>query len=157
MQDFPDKATLLGAVAEFLDKTVRPALDASDAPNSRGLAFRVRVAAHMVATVAREVTFEGLHDAAELSRLRALLDRTDDPLPPNDMARRATLTELNAELARRLREDPLTEDDQDAIRTHLVRTLEEKLSVVQPRFDVKMRIEQPPEPPPEAPATERPR
>lgn len=156
MQDFPDKATLLGAVAEFLDKTVRPALD------DKGLAFRVRVAAHMVATVAREVTFEGHHDAVELARLRRLLDRTDDPLPPNDMARRAALTDLNAELARRLREDALTDDDQDAIRTHLVRTLEEKLSVVQPRFDVKMRIEQPMldqtgEPPPEAPATERPR
>ncbi len=151
MQDFPDKATLLGAVAEFLDKTVRPAIE------DKGLAFRVRVAAHMVATVAREVTFEGNHDAVELARLRRLLDRADDPLPPNDMERRAVLTDLNAELARRLREDALTADDQAAIRTHLVRTLEEKLSVVQPRFDVKMRIEQPPEPPPEAPATERPR
>ena len=48
MRQTPTKEELLGAVAEFLDEAVRPALD------HRGLAFRVRIATNLLRTVSVE-------------------------------------------------------------------------------------------------------
>ncbi len=135
MQDFPDKATLLGAVAEFLEGTVRPSIQ------DQGLAFRVRVAAHIVATVAREVTLESFHDIAEYGRLRALLHREGEPPASDEIKRRAAIGALNAELARALREDAIDDGELAKIRHHVMKTLTEKLTVVQPRFDLKLDVE----------------
>jgi hypothetical protein len=66
MQDEPHKERLLADVARFLTTDVLPALD------DRALAFRVRIAAHLVGTVAREVASEEAIDRAELDGLVAL-------------------------------------------------------------------------------------
>ena len=72
MQNLPDRDVLLQAVAGFLIKDVVPGL------SDRGLAFRVRIAAHLVATLSRELQTEEADDAAQLARLSAALG---DPSP----------------------------------------------------------------------------
>ena len=52
MQDAPDRQTLLAGVAMFLAGQIEPALRAPG--ENPGLAFRSRIAAHLIATVGRE-------------------------------------------------------------------------------------------------------
>ena len=61
MQDTPDKTTHLAGEARFLKEEVLP--NTTD----RARAFRVRIAAHLVASVARENAVEETHDGAELA------------------------------------------------------------------------------------------
>lgn len=139
MQDAPDRQTLLAGVAMFLAGQVEPALKAPGA--HPGLAFRSRIAAHLVATVGRELAFEEQHDAAELDRLRALLGSESGP-PLTGEPRREAIRALRAALAAKLRADePI---DNTATRAALMATLRDQLQVVQPRFDT--RVELPEEP-----------
>ncbi|MCB9527820.1 MAG: hypothetical protein H6701_05375 [Myxococcales bacterium] len=144
MQDAPDRQTLLAGVAMFLAGQVEPALKAPGA--HPGLAFRSRIAAHLVATVGRELAFEEQHDAAELDRLRALLgSEPDSPLPDPALTgepRREAIRALRAALAAKLRADEPIDDT--ATRAALMATLRDQLQVVQPRFDT--RVELPEEP-----------
>lgn len=111
MQDAPDRETILAGVAMFLAGQVEPAVKAGGA--DAGLAFRCRVAAHLVAMVGRELAFEAAHDGAELARLQALLGvggasvdgAAVDGAAVEGAARRAAIGALRAELARRLRSD----------------------------------------------------
>lgn len=130
MQDLPDKQTLLGALAQFLSEQVQPAI------TDRGLAFRVRIAAHLADTLRREVAHEEAHDAAELARLRDLLGAEGLPSDRTDAIRT-----LNARLAQALREGTV---DADAARASLLATLRDKLAVVQPRFDTRLDLEEAP-------------
>ena len=135
MQDTPDKTTLLAGVARFLKDEVLP--NTTD----RGRAFRVRIAAHLVASVAREVAAEEIHDGAELERLAKLLETPFDP-PSGEAARRVTLTAQNDRLADAiLQGDPTL--DVEAARAHVMETLREKLAVNQPRFDTRLDPESP--------------
>lgn len=140
MQDAPDRETLLANVAMFLMAQVEPALKAH--PGGRGLAFRTRIAAHLIMTVGRELACEGEHDAAELARLRGLLGE-----PPGDSAsgpvgaeRQAEIVALRTRLAGVLRDDaqPI---DAGAVRAGLMQTLREQLQVIQPRFDTRMTFD----------------
>lgn len=137
MQDAPDKNTLLAGVAMFLAGQVEPALKSPGA--HKGLAFRSRIAAHLVATVGRELAFEDTHDAAELTRLRALTGRADrDGAALVGEARRAEITRLRAVLAGQLRsDDPI---DEAATRAAVMQQLREQLQVVQPRFDTTIEL-----------------
>ncbi len=136
MQDAPDRETLLAHTAMFLMTQIEPALKAH--PEGRGLAFRTRIAAHLIMTVGRELSAEEGHDSAELSRLCGLLG-ADAPSPaPVGDARRAAIGELRQRLATALRDDGAALDDA-AIREGLMQTLREQLQVVQPRFDTRMR------------------
>lgn len=138
MQDAPDRQTLLAGVAMFLAGQVEPALKAPGA--NPGLAFRSRIAAHLVATVGRELAFEEQHDAAELDRLCALLAEPGPSLTGE--ARREAIRAHRATLAHKLRADqPI---DEAATRAALMATLRDQLQVVQPRFDT--RVELPEEP-----------
>lgn len=130
MQDRPDKLSLLSAVAELLGTQVAPAVE------DRALRFRVLIAAHVVGVVARELATEGQHWTAELGRLRALLP--DLELPEADTisdptARRAALDGANRALCARIGAGDL---DEAAASAHVRETLREKLSVVNPRFDL---------------------
>lgn len=135
MQDAPDRDTLLANVAMFLMAQVEPALKAY--PEGRGLAFRTRIAAHLVATVGRELLHEEQHDAAELARLGDLLG-LDPPGAVVGAARRDAIAGLRARLAKALRDED-TSLDADAMRAGLMQTLREQLEVIQPRFDTRMR------------------
>lgn len=137
MQDLPDTPTLLDALARFLLEQVAPAVDA------KGLKYRVKVAAHLAATVAREVRLEGANDGAELQRLRALFE-VDGPLPPDDEARRGEIGRLEDRLADALRDGRLGGREAEFARGHLMQTLRERLAVVQPGFDTRLDVESAP-------------
>lgn len=134
MQDAPDRGTLLAQVAMFLMAQVEPALKAH--PKGRGLAFRTRIAAHLIATVGRELLYEEQHDAAELARLQALLADDGAEGAVWGEARREAIAALRAELASSLRDDECPVDE-PAVRKALMETLREQLAVVQPRFDTR--------------------
>lgn len=132
MQDLPEKTALLEAVARFLgDEKLRKEV------RDPALAFRMRIAAHLVETVARENKLEDTHDRQELERLQRLLGR--ELVDTGDVARRREqIGTLNRELAIRLR----TTSDQFAdTHAHLKATLLEKLAVTNPRFDTSSEIE----------------
>lgn len=136
MQDLPDKMSLLHAVAKFLgDERLKKEV------RDPGIAFRLKIAAHVVEQVAREDAVEELHDALELSRLEALFDR---PAPSQEISRttcRALIGEHNRLLAQRLRSSDASPSWIDRAHAHLKQTLIEKLSVTTPRFDVAEEIE----------------
>jgi hypothetical protein len=129
MQDPPDKATLLDAVAQFL------ALELKGAVADPRLAFRVLIAAHLTASVAAELRGDEAQDAAELARLRALLP---DFAPQQNDPARAQIIAMNRELTLRFRDGRLPSSQAF---DHLQKTLAEKLAVVSPRFDLRPEIE----------------
>jgi hypothetical protein len=134
MQDRPDRLTLLEAVARFLGEELAPAID------DRGLAFRVRIAAWLVQMVTLESLLGETQDAAQLVRLRKLLDEAGET-PPSPAALREAIVHLEARLCDRIREGGLDADERARITAHVKQTLLEKLAVVQPRFDTRPNVE----------------
>lgn len=126
MQDTPDAPTLLTEIAQFLESQVRPSID------DKGLAFRVRIAVHLLGVIAREVEHAPAHLNAEADRLSALLGGA----PPGDDLH-AWVEGRNAALAKGLRADAYDAETRTAIRTHLMQTLRETLAIAQPRFDTR--------------------
>lgn len=121
MHDAPSKERILVDVARFLKQDVLPAT------TDRALAFRVRIAAHLLATVAREV--DGLEEAlgAELADLEGLgLAAPTGSLSEDDAAVRAG----REALAARIREGA---DDADDV---LIASLRRRLAVGQPHFSL---------------------
>ena len=117
MQDRPTAAELLAAIADFLREEATPALDRAE-PR---LGFQMRVAANSLAILEREARLGPAADARELARLKALLGRD------------GTLAELNAELARQLRQG--TRDERDAaLMAHLEATTADKIAIANPRW-----------------------
>lgn len=131
MKNAPDKATLLAGLARFLAEQVRPNL------SDRRLNFRARIAAYLLATLAREVTFEEAHQDAELSRLWALFEEEEEP-PERASDRREAIRERNRDLAKRIRKERLEPDELEAIRAHVMSGLIEELKVSAPDFDTSM-------------------
>jgi hypothetical protein len=114
-QDRPSAAELLAAIRDFLEREVQPTLDARTG-------FHLRVAINSLAILEREATLGPQADADELVRLRKLLGRSD-----------GNLADLNAELARRLREGRLDEQD-SALMAHLEATIRDKMTIANPRY-----------------------
>ena len=135
MQYRPDRLRLLLAVGDFLEQDVRPALD------DPAMGFRVLIAANLCRIVAGELMTEPAHDASELKGLAALLPDLDVPDAPDPEQRRAAIARGNAMLAERLREGQVESRDLPAVREHLWRTLCDRLSVSNPRFDTSREIE----------------
>ena len=117
MQDRPTAAELLAATADLLRDEVTPALDRAE-PR---LGFQMRVAANSLAILEREARLGPAADARELVRLKALLGRD------------GTLAELNALLARQLREGQRDERDA-ALMGHLEATTADKIAIANPRW-----------------------
>ncbi len=115
MRDQPDPAALLAIVAETLHADVIPNLTGP-------AAYQARIAASLVAMVARELQQGPADDAAETLRLKALLEASD-----------GNLAELNSELAARLRDGRLAIDS-PGVAQHLWATTLAKLAVDQPAF-----------------------
>ena len=135
MQNLPDRNVLLQAVAGFLAKDVVAAID------DRGVAFRVRIAAHLVATVARELTGDEARDEAQVVRLATALDATVPIGLETRDERHQILRALEIDLARRIRQ---TDPDSDAalgLRRLVQEDLKARLKVVNPRFDVSPDVE----------------
>jgi hypothetical protein len=114
MYDPPSLRELVAVVREFVERQAMPALEGR-------VAFHARVAVNALAIVERELELGAEADAAEVERLRALLDRDGD------------LEALNRELCRRIRAGDVTPETPGLIE-HLRATTLAKLAVDQPRY-----------------------
>jgi hypothetical protein len=126
MNDRPTAIELLEAVRRFLGEEVVNALDGH-------LKYQARVAANVVAIVAREIESEERHLAGEWERLGALLD--DSTPPPRDReALRAAIRERSEELVGRIRTGEADSGPwRDQVMAHLVQSVADKLEVAKPK------------------------
>ncbi len=125
MNDRPDAVELLGAVERFLRDEVMPALEG---PRR----FHARVAAHVVASVAREIARGDGDLVSEWRGLASLLDREADA-PGSGAALRDAVVEANRELVARIRAGEADAGPwRDAVLAHLERVVEAKLAVARP-------------------------
>jgi hypothetical protein len=124
MQYRPNRLELLKAVGSFLAEEVRPAIA------DPALAFRVLIAADLIRIVGFELLTESGHDKAQLERLRALLERPDAQ----------DLGALERELAARIRGGDLGPEELWGATSHVTQTLGERLSVTNPRFDLRLDL-----------------
>jgi len=114
MQDQPTPSEVIGAVAIFLKTVVA-------AQTTGATSFQARVAANALEMMRRQLDLAPAEDAAELTRLKALLN-TD-----------GSLAELNAELARRISTGDL-DLTTPGLSDHLWSTTMAKLAVDQPTY-----------------------
>ena len=135
MQNLPDRNVLLQAVAGFLANDVVPAV------GDRGVAFRVRIAAHLVATVARELMGEEAQDEAQVVRLATALDATVPIGLETRDERHQVLRALEIDLARRIRQTDPDSDSALQLRRLVQEDLKSRLKVVNPRFDLAPDVE----------------
>lgn len=124
MQDAPDPAQLLAAVARFLRDDAGPALAHA---GDNALAYQARVAANMLAIASRQAALAPTQAAAELARLQALLGQTAD------------LAALNQQLAERIANGDIGLDH-PGLMDHLWRSTLDKLAVDQPGYDTYLRF-----------------
>jgi hypothetical protein len=122
MNDRPDARELLEAVRRFLADEAVPALGGH-------LGYQARVAANVVAMVAREIEREPAHLEAEWRGLAGLFAAAGEP-PTDPAERRAQIRAWNESLCQRIRDG---EADAGAWRRatfdHLRRTVDAKLVV----------------------------
>lgn len=127
MQDRPTATELLDAVRGFVEREVIPALDGT-------AKFHARVAANVLAIVARELTLGDAHLTAEWQRLDALLQDAL-PLPGDPADRRRALRARTEALCARIRDgDADGGPFRDAVRAHLAATVREKLEIANPKL-----------------------
>ena len=125
MNDRPDAGELLRAVERFLESDVVPALDGVHR-------FHARVAANVVAIVARELETQEPHLRSEWEGLSRLLD-DPSPFPEGFAAQRAAITDRNEEVVRRIRAGAADGSPwREALLTHLERVVAHKLEVSHP-------------------------
>jgi hypothetical protein len=128
VQDRPSVRELLDAVRTFLETDVVPALEG---PRQ----FHARVAANVLAIVARELASEEAVLAAEWRRLATLAGADPGALPPGLDALRAAVRDATAALAERIRRGDADQGPfRDATRAHVRATVREKLAVANPRL-----------------------
>jgi hypothetical protein len=115
MRDQLSSIELLQSVIEFIRDTAMPELGAP-------ARFNARIACNLLQIAQREIEQAPAAQAAELARLRLLLDRTDSELP-----------ELNAELCARI-SDGKSALPTEGLLDHLWATTLDKLAVDQPDY-----------------------
>ena len=118
MNDHNETALLVRDIAQFLEQPLRPAL------TEPALIFRLKIATHLLETLAREQAEGPALAAADAARLKELLG----PVPDPEVALWARI-ESGAE-------DP-------ALRKFLLERLGAELAVTQPRFDRTLTPEAP--------------
>ena len=128
MQDRPDARELLEAVREFLEQQVVPALEGTRQ-------FHARVAANVVAIVARELEGGEAQLRDEWRRLVSLLDAPPAELPADGMALSTAVRTLNTELASRIRAgDAEHEPWRSRVLAHLRAMADDRLAIANPRY-----------------------
>ena len=126
MQDRPTAIELLDAVRGFVERDVIPALDGT-------AKFHARVAANVLAIVARELALDDAHLVAEWERLDGLLDPA--PLPADPAERRAALRARTETLCARIRDGAADAGPvREAVLAHLTATVREKLAIANPKL-----------------------
>jgi hypothetical protein len=126
MQDRPTVAELLDAVRGFLEHDAVTALDGT-------AKFHARVAANVLAIVARELEMEPIQLAAEWQRLDALLGGL--PMPAEIPGQRAGVRARTTDLCERIaRGDADAGPFRTAVLAHVRATVSEKLAVANPKL-----------------------
>jgi Domain of unknown function (DUF6285) len=125
MQDRPDAAELLEAVAEYLFAELRPEVP-------REQRFKVLVAANVCAVVAREISAGEAPDRADLALFTELLGEQTEPAA-DPGALDAQARDAAAELARRLRSGEL-DDRLDELAPRLEEHVRRKLDIARPGY-----------------------
>jgi hypothetical protein len=126
MQDRPTAIELLDAVRGFVERDVIPALEGT-------ARFHARVAANVLAIVARELALDDAQLIAEWQRLDQLLEPA--PLPAEPAARRAALRARTETLCTRIRAgDADAGPFREALVAHLAATVREKLAIANPKL-----------------------
>ena len=123
MQDRPHAAELAAAVREFIETEILPGID------DPRLRFRALVAANGLGILERELTIGGPLVRREVESLLRLLGR-EVPIPEDGDALRRVASELNRDLARRIRAGAAP----PGTLAHLVATVADKLRVASPRY-----------------------
>jgi hypothetical protein len=125
VNDEPTAVELLRTVERFLEEDVVGRLDGP-------ARYHARVAANVVAMVAREIETEDEHTRAEWRRLGELLE-DEAAVPETHEARRDGLRARNEALVERIRAgDADAGDFRDALLAHLRATVDEKMAVSRP-------------------------
>ncbi len=119
MQDTPDPAELLSAVATLMREELLPALSGRNT-------FLARVAANAVDLARRQFELEQASNAAETARLKAL------------MGHDGTLEDLNRALCEAIESGAVSKDT-PGLADHLWATTLEKLAVDQPAYAAYVR------------------
>ncbi|MDE5440072.1 hypothetical protein GWG65_01160 [Bradyrhizobium sp. CSA207] len=114
MQDEPTPPELTKSVSDFLRNDIAPLISGHQA-------FKLRVAINMLDLVTRQLTLEEGSDAAEVTRLRALLG-TD-----------GSVTELNRVLSERIAKGEV-DLATPGLAEHLWQTTMDKLAIDQPNY-----------------------
>jgi hypothetical protein len=127
MQDRPTIAELLAAVRGFLEDEAMPALDARRR-------FLARVAANVLAIVARELEQEEHALAEEWTRLAALLGEPARPEPPHTAMRERIAAASSALVERIRRGEADAGPFAAAVRAHVRATVRAKLAVANPAY-----------------------
>ena len=125
MNDRPTGVELLRAVERFLEREVVPRLDGPQR-------YHARVAANVVAIVAREIETEGAQLESEWERLGALLGLREGR-PASREALRDAVRERTRALTERIRGGDADRGAwRDDLIDHLRRTVADKLTVSRP-------------------------
>ncbi len=125
MNDLPTSVALLRAVERFLQKDVVPNL-------SGPRRYHARIAANVVAIVAREIETEERHLRGEWERLGSLL-AVDGAAPREREALRDRVCDLSQTLVERIRAgDADAEPWRGRVLAHLRQTGSDKLDVARP-------------------------
>jgi len=114
VQDEPTPTELVKAVADFLRTEIAPVIKGHNA-------FKLRVGINALDLVVRQLTLEAPADAAEHSRLKALLGSE------------GSLLELNRALSERIAKGEVGPDT-PGLKEHLWQTTMDKLAVDQPGY-----------------------
>lgn len=120
MMDQPSMLELVTAVRDFIEQRAMPELKGHTA-------FHARVAANALGIVKRELETGGPSGEAEHSRLKTLLNRD------------GSLSELNRELCRRIREGSIALDS-PGLADHLTLTTRDKVEIDQPNYSGLRRL-----------------
>jgi Domain of unknown function (DUF6285) len=113
MQDPPRPAEIIEPIVAFL-RTIVPRLEGHEA-------FQMRVTVSALELIGRELTLAPASDAAELSRLVALIERD------------GSLADLNSELEQRIARGEI-DLAKPGLKEHLWASVMAKLAVDQPRY-----------------------
>ncbi|MEQ1507633.1 MAG: DUF6285 domain-containing protein [Myxococcota bacterium] len=131
MVDQPDDPVLLDAIAALLGGDVVKAIA------DPALSFRVRIAAHLLGGIARELRTADADDRAHLDALRAMVAGVPDQ--PDDV--RAAILDAERALAAALKSAPLTDADYARFARGLRSIVGARVTTGNPRFDLSDRIE----------------
>lgn len=138
MQNRPDKAALLEAVARFLEREIKPAI------KDPSLSFRVLIASNLCQLVSAELQMEDMATDAELERLSALLPDVQIDLAKARTSREGrvrAIAEYNRALCDRVTSGGIQAEPGGELWSHVTTVLRGELLTSSPRYDTSLDIE----------------